>query len=82
MMPGPTVSAERWQGAGQDCEAFKTMFGEPPDIPHLQEWGEVVERLMALGCKPSVLRDYEGSNPSLSTSVSLKRAGVTQLAES
>jgi hypothetical protein len=29
--------------------------------------GEVVERLMALGCKPSVLRDYEGSNPSLST---------------
>jgi hypothetical protein len=29
--------------------------------------GEVVERLMALGCKPSVLRDYGGSNPPLST---------------
>ena len=33
----------------------------------LEILGEVVERLMALGCKPSVLRDYEGSNPSLST---------------
>ena len=31
-------------------------------------FGEVVERLMALGCKPSVLWHYEGSNPSLSTS--------------
>ena len=34
--------------------------------------GEVVERLMALGCKPSVLRDYGGSNPPLSTSLSLE----------
>ena len=33
----------------------------------LHEQGEVVERLMALGCKPSVLRDYGGSNPPLST---------------
>ena len=33
----------------------------------LQIFGEVVERLMALGCKPSVLRDYGGSNPPLST---------------
>ena len=31
--------------------------------------GEVVERLMALGCKPSVLRDYGGSNPPLSTRI-------------
>jgi hypothetical protein len=28
----------------------------------------VVERLMALGCKPSDLRVYGGSNPPLSTS--------------
>ena len=35
----------------------------------LQIFGEVVERLMALGCKPSVLRDYGGSNPPLSTMV-------------
>ena len=33
----------------------------------LCDFGEVVERLMALGCKPSVLRDYGGSNPPLST---------------
>jgi hypothetical protein len=43
----------------------------------LQKFGEVVERLMALGCKPSVLMHYEGSNPSLSTNI-LKKAGVTQ----
>ena len=36
-------------------------------IRECRSFGEVVERLMALGCKPSVLRDYEGSNPSLST---------------
>jgi hypothetical protein len=33
----------------------------------LRIFGEVVERLMALGCKPSVLMHYGGSNPPLST---------------
>ena len=40
-----------------------------PKLSWLGFFGEVVEWLMALGCKPSVLRDYEGSNPSLSTTV-------------
>ena len=35
----------------------------------MKNFGEVVEWLMALGCKPSVLRNYGGSNPPLSTSI-------------
>ncbi len=51
----PLVSRSTPGGRKQARESRKKVFGE------------VVERLMALGCKPSVLRDYEGSNPSLST---------------
>ncbi len=40
---------------------------QPRNSRALEEFGQVVERLMALGCKPSDLRVYGGSNPPLST---------------
>ena len=56
-------------GSSYDLRLLRVRCVFGPKLSWLGFFGEVVEWLMALGCKPSVLRDYEGSNPSLSTTV-------------